>query len=163
MSIFVCLVPVGCTAKFTFRIFEYAWWSPALSFAALFSLRTLRKTNFLFWNCRWLTFSSKSTMGSMIVHGVAGIEKQSSGGKCQRVYLHGWQYKMGKEHKTAEMNRRIGLIWVELRKLCDILKNRTIPVNLKRKVYESCIVPVATYGFETMTLTERRVSRLRTT
>jgi len=70
---------------------------------------------------------------------------------------------MGKEPKTAEMNRRIGLIWVELRKFCDILKNRTIPVNLKRKVYESCIVPVATYGFETMILTERRVSRLRTT
>ena len=36
-------------------------------------------------------------------------------------------------------------------------------MNLKRKVYESYILPVATYGLETTTLTERSVNRLRTT
>lgn len=61
---------------------------------------------------------------------------------------------MDKKHQTAETNRRIDLIWVE---------SEPFLLTLKRKVYELCIVPVATYGFETMTLTDRRVSRLITT
>ena len=44
-----------------------------------------------------------------------------------------------------------------------ILKDGTIPINLRRKVYESCILPVATYGLKTMTLTEKSVNSLRTT
>ena len=69
---------------------------------------------------------------------------------------------MGKKNQTAEINRRIGLTWAAFGRLRYILKDETIPINLKRKVYESCILPVATYGLKTMTLTES-VNRLRTT
>ena len=65
--------------------------------------------------------------------------------------------------KAAEINRRIGLTWAAFGMLRCILKDGTIPINLKRKVYESCLLPVATYGLETMTLTERSLNRLRTT
>lgn len=37
--------------------------------------------------------------------------------------------------------------------LVYILKNTTIPVNLKRELFYSCILPVATYAMETATLT----------
>ena len=71
--------------------------------------------------------------------------------------------KLVKKNQTAEINRRIGLTWAAVGRLRYILKDGTIPINLKRKVYESCILLVATYGLETMTLTERSVNRLRTT
>ena len=68
------------------------------------------------------------------------------------VYL-GHAVKLSKKKQTAEINRRIGLTWSAFGMLRYILKDETIPINLKRKVYESCILPVATYGLETMTLT----------
>ena len=71
--------------------------------------------------------------------------------------------KLGKKKQKAEINRRIGLTWAAFGRLRYILKDGTIPINLKRKVYESCILPVATYGLETMTLPERSANRLRTT
>ena len=66
-------------------------------------------------------------------------------------------------NQTAEINRRIGLSWATFGGFRYILKDGTIPINLKRKVYKSCILSVATYGLKKMTLTERSVNRLRTT
>ena len=59
--------------------------------------------------------------------------------------------KLSKKNQTAEINRRISLTWAAFGRLRYILKDGTIPINLKKKVYESCILPVATYGFKTMT------------
>jgi hypothetical protein len=44
-----------------------------------------------------------------------------------------------------------------------ILKNKKIPINLKKKVYDACILPVATYGLETVTLSKLSAERLRVT
>jgi len=35
------------------------------------------------------------------------------------------------------------------------IKNREIPINLKRKVFDTCTLPVATYGLEIVTMTKR--------
>ena len=60
------------------------------------------------------------------------------------VYL-GHTIKLGKKNQTAEISRIIGLTWAAFGRLRYILKDETIPINLKRKVYESCILPMATY------------------
>jgi len=39
--------------------------------------------------------------------------------------------------------------------------NDDIPINLKRKVFNACILPVATYGLETKALTKKYTNNLR--
>jgi len=67
---------------------------------------------------------------------------------------------MGKENQTAEIKRRIKLTWIAFGKL-NIVKNPDIPINLKRKIFNACILPVATYGLETKALTKKYTNNLR--
>lgn len=76
------------------------------------------------------------------------------------VYL-GHTIKLGKDNQTAEITRRIGLAWAAFGRLSYILREMRIPINLKRKVYDTCILPVVTYGLETATLTGGSARRLR--
>lgn len=46
-------------------------------------------------------------------------------------------------------------------KLQHVLKNTDIPINLKRKVYETCIVHVATSDLEVITLMQKSAKKLR--
>jgi hypothetical protein len=78
------------------------------------------------------------------------------------VYL-GHKIKLGKENQIAEIPRRIGLGWAAFGKLDHILKNKNVPLNLKRKVFETCVLPVITYGLETMTLTANTIHKLKCT
>lgn len=78
------------------------------------------------------------------------------------IYL-GHTITLGKENQTAEIIRRIRLTWAAVGRLGTKLRNPTLPVNLKRKVFNTCILPVLTYGMETMTLTDKSANRLRTT
>jgi hypothetical protein len=74
----------------------------------------------------------------------------------------GHKIKIGKENQTAEISRRTSLSWAAFGKLGHIMKNTDIPISLKRKVYDTCVLPVTTYGLETMTLTKKSMLRLRT-
>ncbi|XP_045465548.1 uncharacterized protein LOC123674648 [Harmonia axyridis] len=85
------------------------------------------------------------------------IEKAS-----EYVYL-GHTITMGKQNQTAEITRRIRMTWVAVGKLRNVLRNPEIPINLKRKVFNTCILPVLTYGVETMKLTVHSGNRMRTT
>ena len=76
------------------------------------------------------------------------------------VYLE-HNIKLGKENQTAEITRRIGLTWAAFGKLSYILRNPRVPTNLKRKLHDTCILPVTTYGLETATLTVSSANRLR--
>ncbi|KAM0735271.1 LINE-1 retrotransposable element ORF2 protein [Formica fusca] len=76
------------------------------------------------------------------------------------VYLE-HNIKLGKENQTAEITRRIGSTWAAFGKLSYILRNPRVPTNLKRKVNDTCILPVTTYGLETATLTVSSANRLR--
>lgn len=76
------------------------------------------------------------------------------------IYL-GHTIKIGKENQSAEIRRRIRLTWAAFGKMKHILRNGTIPINLKRKVFDTCIMPVATYGLETMAMTKKTANRLR--
>ena len=62
-----------------------------------------------------------------------------------------------------ELSRRIKLGWFAFGKLGFILRNKNIPLHLKKKIFEVCILPVLTYGLETMSLTKRSAQRLQVT
>ncbi len=59
-----------------------------------------------------------------------------------------------------EIRRRIGMGWSAFGKL-NLVMNRYLPLNLKRKVYNQCILPVLTYGSETRRLTKKLERKLR--
>jgi hypothetical protein len=75
------------------------------------------------------------------------------------VYL-GHKLKLGLDNQTAEIRRRIGLGWAAFGKLSLIFKSK-MNNSLKRKVFDSCVLPVLTYGAETLTLTKASENKLR--
>lgn len=79
---------------------------------------------------------------------------------AEYVYL-GHLIKLGKENQTAEFTRRIRLSWAAFGKLSFILKDQNIPINLKRKTFNACVLPVMTYGLETMAITSKTAERMR--
>ncbi|CAH2267392.1 jg27575 [Pararge aegeria aegeria] len=52
--------------------------------------------------------------------------------------------------------------WFAIRDLRDIFSSK-IPPCLKFKVFEQCVLPVMTYGSETLSLTMKRIRMLRVT
>lgn len=75
------------------------------------------------------------------------------------VYL-GHKLKLGLDNQTAEVKRRIGLAWAAFGKLRLIFKSK-MNNSLKRKVFDTCVLPVLTYGAETLTLTKASENKLR--
>lgn len=75
------------------------------------------------------------------------------------VYL-GHKLQLGLGNQTAEINRRIGLAWAAFGKLRLIFKSK-MNNSLKRKVFDTCVLPVLTYGAETLTLTKASKNKLR--
>ena len=75
------------------------------------------------------------------------------------MYL-GHKLKLGLDNQTAEINRRIGLAWAAFGKLRLIFKSK-MNNSLKRKVFDTCVLPVLTYGAETLTLTKASENKLR--
>ena len=75
------------------------------------------------------------------------------------VYL-GHKLKLGLDNQTAEIKRRIGLAWAAFGRLSLIFKSK-MSNSLKRKVFDTCVLPVLTYGAETLTLTKASENKLR--
>ena len=67
--------------------------------------------------------------------------------------------KLEKDHEI-EIKRRITIGWKAFYKNKDIMKS-TLPICLKRKVYNECIIPAMTYGCETWKLTKALENKLR--
>ncbi|GJQ77527.1 hypothetical protein Trydic_g20916 [Trypoxylus dichotomus] len=81
-------------------------------------------------------------------------------GKC--IY-RGYTLKVGEENQTAEINIRLRMTWAAAGKLGFILKDSKVPINLKREVFNVCILPVLRYGMETMPLTLKSATNLKRT
>jgi len=60
---------------------------------------------------------------------------------------------------TAEITRRIRLTWAAVGKLGTTLRNPTLPINLKMKVINTCVLPVLNFGMETITLIVKSANR----
>ena len=48
--------------------------------------------------------------------------------------------------KVQEMKRRTGQGWSAFCKLDNIMRDTNVPMKLRRKVFNECILPVMTYG-----------------
>ena len=77
------------------------------------------------------------------------------------IYL-GQRITMDTASKEQEIKRRITFGWQAFGRASVIFKNKAIPLVLKRKVYDQCILPVVTYGAETWNLTKKQTLKLRT-
>lgn len=62
-------------------------------------------------------------------------------------------------NQTSETKRRIGLGKAEFGYPRPIFKNK-MTNSLKRKVFDSCVIPVPTCGAETLTLTKESEKNL---
>jgi hypothetical protein len=72
----------------------------------------------------------------------------------------GHTLRLGYVNQKNEIGRRIGLTWAAFGKLNFIFRSK-MDIRLKTKVYEQCILPVMTYGSETLTLTKASANKLR--
>ena len=61
---------------------------------------------------------------------------------------------------SKEIKRRIGMGWSAFGKQNSVMKSK-LPLSLKRKVYNQCILPVLTYGSETWSITKGMERKLR--
>lgn len=77
------------------------------------------------------------------------------------IYL-GHEVRIARDNQTCELKRRITLSWAAYGKLRDVFKS-DLPICLKRKVFNQCVLPVMTYGAETLTLTTTSAKKLRIT
>lgn len=74
----------------------------------------------------------------------------------------GHEITIGRDNQTQEITKRISLGWAAFGKLQHIMKGK-ISLNLKREAFVKCIMPVLTYGAETLTLTKVSASKLQKT
>lgn len=77
------------------------------------------------------------------------------------IYL-GHEVRITRDNQTCELKRRTTLAWAAFGKLRDVFKS-DIPVYLKRKVFDQCVLPVMTYGSETLTITTATAKKLKVT
>ncbi|GJQ74611.1 hypothetical protein Trydic_g21467 [Trypoxylus dichotomus] len=57
----------------------------------------------------------------------------------------------------------VRMTWAATGKLGFILKDSKVPINLKGEVFNTCVLPVLTYGVETMSLKLKSATKLKTT
>ena len=69
-----------------------------------------------------------------------------------------------KDHdQVEELKRRIEQGWSAFRKLDNIMQDKNVPMRLKRKAFNVCILPIMTYGCETWLLSNTQLEKLVTT
>lgn len=74
----------------------------------------------------------------------------------------GHEIRIGRDNQTCELERQIGLFWAAFGKLRYIFKSN-IPICLKRKVFDQCVLLVLIYGSETLTLMQKSINKIRGT
>ena len=77
-------------------------------------------------------------------------------------YIYLGQLQSGNKNMFGEINRRTKMGWSAFGKLNSIFKSN-MPLCLKRKVFDQCILPVITYGCETWSLNSKMIQKLRVT
>lgn len=65
-----------------------------------------------------------------------------------------------KDQYSKEINRRICNTWKRYWSLKEIVKNETIPMAMKSKLYDTCILPCLTYGCQTWPATKKNNQKL---
>ena len=77
------------------------------------------------------------------------------------IYL-GQNISLQDTNQDSEINRRIRLGWTAFGKQNNILRGN-LPLCLKKKVFNQCVLPTMTYASETWTTNKKTENKLRTT
>ena len=64
--------------------------------------------------------------------------------------------------EDAEISHRISKAWAKYGVFRSELQNKHVPVSLRMKLFDTVVTPTILYGCETWTMTQARVTRLRT-
>ena len=78
-------------------------------------------------------------------------------------YIYLGQMVTNNHDQEQELRHRRGLGWTTLGKLDSMIQNKRIPLRLKTKVHNECILPVITYGSETWSLSKTQLQKMVTT
>lgn len=77
-------------------------------------------------------------------------------------YMYLGQIISPTEITSKEINNRINLAWKRFWSLKEVMKNPLVPLKHKTKIFNSCILPVMTYGCQTWSLTKHNLRQLQT-
>ena len=108
-----------------------------------------------------INYSKTKMMTNMVLSEQVEAEGKQIQLVDKYIYL-GHEVKLSRDNQTTELSRRISLGWAAYGKLRDIFKT-DISITLKRKAFNQCVLPVLTYGAETLTLTKASRMKLRRT
>lgn len=75
------------------------------------------------------------------------------------IYLE-HEVRIDRDNQTAELLRKITLRWAAYDKLPDAFKS-DILIKLKREALTMCVLPILTYGAETLTLIKASAPNLQ--
>lgn len=76
-------------------------------------------------------------------------------------YIYLGQLITTKDQTAKEIQRRVNNSWSRYWALKEIMKNKSIPVSEKRRVWDMCILPVLTYGCQTWAYTAATTQKLK--
>ena len=77
-------------------------------------------------------------------------------------YKYLGQTVMMKNHTREEVMIRIKAGWSAFGRFKDILCDRKLPMTIRRRMYNQCVIPTMTYGAETWTTTKQLEQKLMT-
>ena len=85
-----------------------------------------------------------------------------NGKKIEEVdsYVYVGQMVTKDHNQIQEMTRRIGQGWSAFCKLDNIMQDKTVPMRLKRKAFNECILLIMTYGYEVWSLSNTQLEKL---
>lgn len=78
-------------------------------------------------------------------------------------YIYLGQLISNHDSTTKEIDRRIGNAWKRYWSLKEVMKNSQTSMHIKRKLFNTCILPIFTYGCQTWALTKAQCKRLSIT
>lgn len=77
-------------------------------------------------------------------------------------YIYLGQVISTTDQMSREIQRRTSNAWKKYWSLKEVMKDKQLHIGLKTKIFESCILPVLTYGCQTWALTKAELAKLKT-
>ena len=62
--------------------------------------------------------------------------------------------------QTKELRKRIGLGWSAFARYRSIMRNTKVKMDLKRKIFNECILPIMTYGSQTWSISNTKLQAI---
>jgi exonuclease III len=75
-------------------------------------------------------------------------------------YVYLGQVISPEQQMLKELERRITNTWRKYWSMKEIMKNKSVPMEIKAKLYNTCLLPCLTYGCETWTCTKKNIQQI---